>query len=259
MAATHGNAHWTPVIRRSLGQWLPRIGCLVAVVGASTGVAQPPQREGRGTGRGNPVVAALDTDGDGSLSAAEMDAAPKQLRSLDANQDGTLSPDEVRPMGGPPGGGPGGFQGGFPGGGASGGGEEMVTRLMEYDRDKDGTLKADEVPERMRAIITRADSNGDGAATREELLAATRSQGGGQRRGEGGEGRRDGERGMRGEPGAFVDRMFEQYDTDKDGKLSREELAAMRAPGGAGGGFGGREGEGPRRGEGGGRRPPLEE
>ncbi|MFM7245106.1 MAG: EF-hand domain-containing protein, partial [Planctomycetaceae bacterium] len=62
-------------------------------------------------------------------------------------------------------------------------------------------------------------------------------------------GERGGFRG--GDPAAFVDRMFE-YDADKDGKLSREELSAMR-------GLGGREGGGGREAGGAGRRPPVEE
>lgn len=40
------------------------------------------------------VVAALDADGDLTISAAEMDAAPAVLRTLDLNHDGVLSPEE---------------------------------------------------------------------------------------------------------------------------------------------------------------------
>lgn len=233
----------------------------LAVVVAVSGVtllenppatAQPPGgREGGREGRGGfrmPLMTALDADGDGTISAQEIDEAPAHLRALDANKDGALTMDELRPAGGP--GGPG--FGGGPGGGG-GGGEEMVNRLMEYDTDKNGTLKAEDLPERMRNIVTRADANKDGVVDREELLAMSRSEGGGQRRE--GEGRREGERGgfRGGDPAAFVDRMFE-YDTDKDGKLSREELSAMRGPpGGREGGGGGRDAGGA------GRRPPVEE
>lgn len=240
------------------------VGVAVALGGIWAG-AQPPGgreggRDGGRDGRGMfrmPLLTALDTDGDGAISAQEIDEAPAHLRALDANKDGRLTMDELRPAGGPGGPGGGGPGGGGPGGGGSGGGEEMVSRLMEYDTDKDGRLKAEDLPERMRAIITRADADKDGVVTREELAAMARGQGGqggpggqrreGEGRGEGGE--RGGFRG--GDPAAFVDRMFE-YDTDKDGKLSREELSAMRGP------PGGRD-AGERREGGAGRRPPVEE
>ena len=50
---------------------------------------------------------------------------------------------------------------------------------------------------------------------------------------------------------------FAAKDTNKDGKLSRDELAAMPFPFGGQGGQGGRRGEG--RGAEGARRPPVEE
>ena len=59
-------------------------------------------RRGRGPGGPmgrDPLVAALDADHDGSISAAEMSAATSVLRSLDANGDGQLTPDEIRPSG----------------------------------------------------------------------------------------------------------------------------------------------------------------
>lgn len=277
-------------------------GCLTSLALASTvpSFAQPP-----GGGRGGfrmPLMTALDADGDGEISAEEMEEATAHLRSLDTDKDGKLSADELRPAGlgfggggpggpggggpggpgGPGGGGPGGPGGfGFGGGGfgVGGGGnaaaEEMVTRLMQYDTDRDGKLKAEDLPERMRGIVTRADTDNDGVVTRDELAAMARQAGGGPGgRREGGErgverGRegaeRGGERGREGERGAgdsaamaqrMVERMFE-FDTDKDGKLSRDELAAMPFPFGGQGGQGGRRGEG--RGGEGARRPPVEE
>jgi Ca2+-binding EF-hand superfamily protein len=63
-----------------------------------------PNDEGRGRGgrgRGgamfDPVIRALDTDRGGSLSEAEIAAAPGVLAALDANGDGLLSRDEYRP------------------------------------------------------------------------------------------------------------------------------------------------------------------
>ena len=44
----------------------------------------------------DPILAALDTNSDGELSAAEVAAAPAALRKLDKNGDGQLTEDEVR-------------------------------------------------------------------------------------------------------------------------------------------------------------------
>ena len=44
-----------------------------------------------------PIVVALDADGDGTVSAAELASAPTRLKKLDANGNGRLEPDEYRP------------------------------------------------------------------------------------------------------------------------------------------------------------------
>ena len=70
---------------------------------------------GRQSGRGRggpmpePLMRALDSDRDGSLSDAEIAAAAHALEQLDVNQDGQLSPEEFRPA---PGRGRGGREGG---------------------------------------------------------------------------------------------------------------------------------------------------
>jgi EF hand len=68
----------------------------------------PPQAEPRGEPRGErpkrpapPLIAALDTDRDGTISADEIKAAPESLKTLDKNGDGTISPDELGPEGPP--------------------------------------------------------------------------------------------------------------------------------------------------------------
>lgn len=50
-----------------------------------------------------PVIAALDADHDGTISATEMENAPESLKALDKNGDGELNPEELRPPGPPPG------------------------------------------------------------------------------------------------------------------------------------------------------------
>ena len=49
-----------------------------------------------------PLIAALDSDRDGTLSAGELTAAPQALLELDENADGELSPQELFPQGPPP-------------------------------------------------------------------------------------------------------------------------------------------------------------
>jgi hypothetical protein len=45
----------------------------------------------------SPIVAALDTNGDGTLSADEIAAASTSLKKLDKNGDGQLTQEEFRP------------------------------------------------------------------------------------------------------------------------------------------------------------------
>lgn len=117
-----------------------------------------------------PVVRVLDKDGDGIISSAEIDSAVASLKTLDKNGDGQLDASELRPdfPGGRGPGGPGGFggPGGRPGGGDAGG---MMDRLMAQDKDGNGKLSGDEIPERMRPMVDRADTNKDGELDKSEL------------------------------------------------------------------------------------------
>jgi len=61
---------------------------------ARDSLAQPPGQPGRG-GPPNPLLQMFDTDRDGTLSAAEIDAAAAKLRERDANKDGKLTADEL--------------------------------------------------------------------------------------------------------------------------------------------------------------------
>ena len=171
----------------------------------------PDGRERRGGGPGDfrsmirsfPVMAALDADEDGEISAEEIKNASAALAKLDKNSDGKLSEEEMRPEIG---------RGrGF--GRRGGGGEDMVARFMEHDKNKDGKLAKDEVPEELSRMFGRADADGDDVVTKEELetmVASFRERAGGRggfgRRGGGeGEGGRGG-RGGRGGGGGGGDR-----------------------------------------------------
>jgi Ca2+-binding EF-hand superfamily protein len=214
--------------------------------------AQPPDGPG-GFGAGgrpmNPVLRALDTDGNGEISAIELEKATESLRALDLNKDGKLSDDELRPpppVGGP---GPGGRgPGAGPGGGPAPSTEEVVNRYLSLDANKDGKLSKDEIPERMQGLLTRADADGDGIVTKDELTRMTERQTAVSNRGSASEPGRGpgGPAGRGGPPGfgpanpqAFVDRALE-FDADQDGKLNKEELARLAEQMGPGrGGRGG--------------------
>ena len=179
-----------------------------------------PEGGGRGGGpRMLPLMTALDLDGDGEISASEIDQSSKSLKKLDKNGDGKLTEDELRPNG------PGG-EGRRRGPESGAGSDETVAQMMEFDTNKDGKLSKDELPERMRGIFARADADKDGFLTKDELLKMTRTEPGGRREGERGEGHGPGRPGPNGNPAAFIDRLFE-LDIDKDGKLSREELSKL--------------------------------
>ncbi len=98
--------------------------------------------------------------------------------------------------------------------GSPAGPRSMAERLRSRDRDGDGKLSRDEVPERMARRFDRMDTNGDGFIDGEELAAMARRRPGGGNR----------QPGMRPRsPEAFIARMM-QNDQNGDGKLGRDEM-----------------------------------
>ena len=55
--------------------------------------------------------------------------------------------------------------------------DDVVARLMAFDKNKDGKITKDELPERMQFLIDLGDTNKDGALDRDEIkkLAASRA------------------------------------------------------------------------------------
>jgi len=163
------------------------------------------------------VLQALDTDHDGQLSLAEIAAASAGLLSLDVNHDGQLTSLEYLPNQADP---------------KANNAEEMAQRLMAFDKNSDGVLTKDEVPERMAGIFARADKNGDGKITADELKSTAAKTAGPNGRVE------------RGANVTRMDPILSALDADHDGKISKDEFAArsgmMRgtAPGGGGAGSG---------------------
>lgn len=129
-----------------------------------------------------PLMTAIDKNADGELSEEEIKAASAAILSLDKDKDGKISAEELRPAFGPGGiggqggpGGPGG-PGGFGGRDMSG---ELVNQLMANDKNNDGKLTEDELPQRLKALMARADTNKDGVLDRAELTQYARQQSGG--------------------------------------------------------------------------------
>lgn len=155
--------------------------------------------------RGGPALQLLDADKDSVISIAELNNAPTALAKLDANADGQLTADELRPPGRPP------------------ADRDMAKSLMSFDKNADGKLAKSELPERMQGMLARGDKDGDGFLTTAELQAMAPPQ---PREGEGG--------GPRGEGGMMrMDPLLSAIDADKNGIISSTELqnsaAALRA------------------------------
>ena len=166
----------------------------------------------------SPAFQALDADRDGVISAAELANAPAALKSLDRNGDGKLTAEEVRPQMGGRGGREGGRGGreGEPGETQPPSADEMVRTLMAFDKNGDGQLTRDELPERMQGLFDRADGDKNGVLTADEIrksAQATAAPGG---------------RGGRGEGGDFMrmDPILAALDADSDGEISAGEIAA---------------------------------
>jgi Ca2+-binding EF-hand superfamily protein len=103
----------------------------------------------------------------------------------------------------------------------------MVATLMRFDKNGDGKLTRDEVPERMQGLFDRGDANKDGVLTVDEIRNLARVQTQSRERDQ-----------QRDEPGRGLRESFNQLgiimrepiyaalDTNHDGTISAEEIAA---------------------------------
>lgn len=99
-------------------------------------------------------------------------------------------------------------------------------RLFDiFDADDDGALTEDEVPGPVWVRLSAADANEDGAVSQDEIASgrSARSENGGKNNGRG-----DAEAGGRpqGPPWASARGMFQRFDDDRDGALTKDETPA---------------------------------
>ncbi len=106
----------------------------------------------------NPVLAALDTDKNGTLSAAEIALASKSLLKLDKNGDGVLTSDELRASIPP-----------TASGSTTSNSDEAARMFQSRDTNGDGKLSKDELPTQMKDRLEQLDQNGDGSIDKTEF------------------------------------------------------------------------------------------
>jgi Ca2+-binding EF-hand superfamily protein len=208
-------------------------GAAVFLTVCGAAAQEPPRQGGRGGpafGRGLAIFGALDTDHDNRVTAAEIDAAPGVLRTLDQDGNGRIEGREFPALAGRGGRGRGGSGVGNEAPAAPPTPDEIAATFMAFDRNADGKLTKREVPGRMQGMFARADANHDDTLTTEEIKTAAAAQpqptamrgGGPDGRGEGGrEGGREG--------GPPRDVIFSALDRDGDGALSADEIASAPA------------------------------
>lgn len=109
--------------------------------------------------RSFPLLMALDTDHDGVISAQEIAKAPEALRVLDRDEDGRITAEECA-------------EGGEHGPSTN----DMVKMLMAFDKNGDGKLQRDEVPERLHGLFDRGDTDRDGVLTLDEIHKLARAE-----------------------------------------------------------------------------------
>ena len=219
-----------------------------------------------------PLLEALDADRDETISATEIQGAPDALQSLDRDQSGHISGEELvpdfarRPPGpqgpqdgsGPP-------AAGRRGRGDPGGFLRRLPLMTALDSDSDGEISADERRAAPAALVG-LDSNGSGGLEFEEIMPRFGGRGGpGQGRGLPGQGRgpdprsipviagldRDGNGDLSPEEVSFAPASLRSMDSDANGTLSMAEMMpaepdrqgrGRRGGAGPGGGPGGRGG-----------------
>jgi collagen type III alpha len=216
---------------------------------AQTVSAQPPERpQGQQAQRpqGDPTdfierIKGFDQNNDGKITKDELpERMHAMIERLDTNKDGAIDNKELAAVkdrfaqgGGQQ---PQGQQGQRPQFNPA----DMIKRIKESDKNNDGKITKDELPEQMQRMFPRIDTNQDGAIDREELAVmekrmAERGQGGQRPDGQPGQ-RPDGQR-PDGQPGQRPQNpqgqgrglpplpVLQALDANHDGEISSDEIA----------------------------------
>jgi Ca2+-binding EF-hand superfamily protein len=225
--------------------------CALAILPLGAEEAKKPGGGKAGKGDGS-IFKQMDKDGDRAISKEEAGERWEKLAKLDKNTDGRVTLQEMaaaRPGGeGTPGKGKG------PGKGGPGKGNPD-DRFKNADKNGDGKLTKDEVPEQAWNFLSRLDKNEDGAISEEEAKAGRPPGGAGGSNGPGKGGPGGGEFLKRadknGDGNISKDEVPEQawervsrMDKNKDDKISKEEMAAATAMMRAAGKGKGKDGKG---------------
>jgi len=184
-------------------------GC-ITLAGVGLVVGQVDKNDPRPPCPPPPLVAALDADQDGTISAEEIADASAALLTLDVDGDGALSREEVRPDG-PPcgrrrGHGPLIMRHDTDGDGVVGRAEfitDVTDKFVELDADGDGDVDQEDLDAicrfgpRLGRHLMRHDTDGDGIVTEAEFLA-------------------------------FAESRFDALDTNDDDQVDQDEADAAR-------------------------------
>jgi Ca2+-binding EF-hand superfamily protein len=145
---------------------------LIAALLATTAVSAAPGGDRAGL-RGGPDFTQLDTDGDGSLTAADLAAAAEdRFARADTDADGRITQDE--------------WQAAAEARAADRDTRRAQAMLERRDANGDGALTLEELTSGDRAarMLSRLDTDGDGAVSQAEFDAAPRRGGHGPRGGQ---------------------------------------------------------------------------
>jgi Ca2+-binding EF-hand superfamily protein len=143
--------------RMMVKQMLVLAAAAALMLAAASAFAQP----GRPAGFGGPpsvgdIFAKLDKNADGKLTQDELPAThAERIMKADTDGDGAVTKEELEQA----------RQ-------ARGGRPSIDDIFAKLDKNADGKLTQDELPERLAERIMKADTDGDGAVTKEELQAA---------------------------------------------------------------------------------------
>jgi hypothetical protein len=142
--------------------------------------AQAGDQAGADADLADALLIAMDTDHDGIVTKIEMNKAMAALRKVHKDNKGNMTvPDKAATD-------PNATQGadagvgqgqGAPAGADQGNNNQAMAWFMSYDKNGDGKLSANEVPQNMRAGLQAADLNGDGFIDAKEFQIFSRKMG----------------------------------------------------------------------------------